>query len=569
MTFLPIVERELRVASRRKATYWGRVYMAGMVMVPTFLMLWEPTGVMGASQRGVIIFGIISNISLYGVVFAATRWTADCISSEKREGTLGFLFLTDLKPRDVLLGKLSANSLGALYGLLAILPVLSIPLMLGGVTFWAVLRLGVVLLNTIFFALSVAVLVSTFSWQQRQAVSLTVIFLMGIALGVPAVAGVVGLMTGGVPMQWLMMFSPTFAAAMILDYAMDPWAFWLSVSVTHLMGWMFFAIACRVLPRVWQDRPAEGARLRWRNLARAFLLGRAQTRRGFRRALLDVNPIFWFASRERRLVWYPWLVLASVFLLLVVWPVWQLGMWGVGYWAVLMGSFGVNWFFKHWIVATACAAFSADRDKGAMELLLSTPLQAKDFLRGHAMALRRQFMMPLVTLVAVETLLLIMAVTTDKLEDSPLLMAAWLAAVIVMLVPDVIALVWAGWWAGLVAKNASTAGGSAYVRVLIPPFVLMLVSAATSVLLLRQVNNDFMGWLLLACWFGGGVVTDVVMASRSRRKLLQQMRTVVIERYTGGDAAMIWWRRIGRSAGRWVAGLKSKAPMVQHRPPTP
>lgn len=554
MNFLPIVERELRVASRRPATYWGRLHMAALVMVPTFLMLWEPTGALSVSQRGAMIFGVISTISLYGVVFAAARWTADCISSEKREGTLGFLFLTDLKPRDVLLGKLSANSLGALYGLLAILPVLAIPLMLGGVTIWDVLLLAVVLLNTIFFALSVAVLVSTFSWQQRQAVSLTVIFLMGAALGVPAVAGLVGLMAGGVPMQWLMMLSPTFAAGMITSYAAAPWAFWLSVSVTHLMGWLLFAVACRVLPRVWQDRPAEGTRLRWRNLTQAFLLGRIETRKAFRRALLDVNPIFWFASRERRLVWYPWLVLASVFLLLVVWPVWQLGMWGVGYWAVLMGSFCVNWFFKHWIVSTACAAFSADRDKGAMELLLSTPLRASDFLRGHAMALRRQFMMPLVTLVAVESLLLVMALATDKREDNPLLMTAWIAAVIVMLVPDVIALVWAGWWAGLVAKTASVAGGSAYVRVLVPPFALILMAAGWSALFLPQVNGEFMGWLMLGCWFGGGVVTDVVMASRARRKLVHQMRTVVIERYTGGDPAMIWWRRLGRRLGRWAAG---------------
>lgn len=554
MNFFPIVERELRVASRRPATYWGRLHMAALVMVPTFLMLWEPTGALSVSQRGTMIFGVISTISLYGVVFAAARWTADCISSEKREGTLGFLFLTDLKPRDVLLGKLSANSLGALYGLLAILPVLSIPLMLGGVTIWDVLRLAVVLLNTIFFALSVAVLVSTFSWQQRQAVSLTVIFLMGAALGAPAAAALVGLMAGGVPLQWLLMFSPTYAAGMITNYAVAPWAFWLSVSVTHLMGWIFFAIACHVLPRVWQDRPAEGARLRWRNLTQAFLMGRIETRKTFRRALLDVNPIFWFASRERRLIWYPWLLLVSVFLLLIVWPVWRLGVWGIDYWALLMGSFCVNWFFKHWIVSSACAAFSADRDKGAMELLLSTPLQAVDFFRGHAMALRRQFMMPLVALVAMESLLLVVAVMTDKLEDDPLLMTAWLAAVIVMLVPDVIALVWAGWWAGVVAKNASTAGGSAYLRVLIPPFALMLVVAVPSVVFLQRVDGEFMGWLLLACWFGGGVVTDVIMASRCRRKLLLEMRTVVIERYAGGDPAMIWWRKLGRQLGRWAAG---------------
>lgn len=555
MNFLPIVERELRVASRRPATYWGRLQMAGMVMVPTFLMLWEPTGAMGMAQRGVMIFGIVSTISLYGVVFAAARWTADCISSEKREGTLGFLFLTDLKPRDVLLGKLSANSLGALYGLLAIFPILAIPLILGGVTMGDVLRLGLVLLNTIFFALSVAVLVSAVSWQQRQAVSMTVILLMGMALGVPAISAVVGSLVGGSsPLQWLMLLSPTFAAGMITSYAAAPWQFWLSVSVTHLMGWMFFAIACRVLPRVWQDRPAEGARLRWRDLTRSFLLGRVETRQLFRRALLDVNPIYWFASRERRLVWYPWLLLGSVFLLFIVWPAWMFDVRGMDFWPLLMASFGVNWFFKHWIASTACAAFSADRDKGAMELMLSTPLRAADFLRGHTMALRRQFLAPVIVVMIVESALLALAVMTDKLENQPLLMSAWVAAMIVMLVPDTLALAWTGWWAGLVSKNASTAQGSAYLRVLMPPFVLMLVAATLAVFLVTSLAGLYMGWLLLACWFGGGVVTDVMAIDRSRRKILRDMRTVVVERYTGGDPAMIWWRRLGRRLGRWAAG---------------
>jgi hypothetical protein len=59
--------------------------------------------------------------------------TADCISSEKREGTLGLLFLTDLKGYSVILGKMLATSLNSFYALTAIFPVLAIPLLLGGI----------------------------------------------------------------------------------------------------------------------------------------------------------------------------------------------------------------------------------------------------------------------------------------------------------------------------------------------------------------------------------------------------------------------------------------------------
>ena len=63
---------------------------------------------------------------------------------------MGLLFLTDLKGYDVVLGKFIARSLPALYGLLALLPLIGIPLLLGGVTgseFW---RMALALVNALF-----------------------------------------------------------------------------------------------------------------------------------------------------------------------------------------------------------------------------------------------------------------------------------------------------------------------------------------------------------------------------------------------------------------------------------
>jgi len=54
-------------------------------------------------------------------------------------GTLGLLFLTDLKGHDIVFGKLAASSVNALYSLLAIVPVLGLTLLFGGVSgtqFW-------------------------------------------------------------------------------------------------------------------------------------------------------------------------------------------------------------------------------------------------------------------------------------------------------------------------------------------------------------------------------------------------------------------------------------------------
>lgn len=109
MTFLPIVERELRVAARNRATSRGRVavvLIAGVMV--SFMLL---TAGAGARNAGGGMFQFLSVLAFLYCLFEGTRLTADCLSEEKREGTIGLLFLTDLKGYDVVLGKLVSTSL--------------------------------------------------------------------------------------------------------------------------------------------------------------------------------------------------------------------------------------------------------------------------------------------------------------------------------------------------------------------------------------------------------------------------------------------------------------------------
>jgi ABC-type transport system involved in multi-copper enzyme maturation permease subunit len=103
-------------------------------------------------------------------LLAGTHQTADCLSEEKREGTLGLLFLTDLKGYDVVFGKVAATSLNLFYIVLALFPVLAIPLLVGGVSFSEVGRIALVLLNTLWLSLALGLWVSARSWEQPKAV---------------------------------------------------------------------------------------------------------------------------------------------------------------------------------------------------------------------------------------------------------------------------------------------------------------------------------------------------------------------------------------------------------------
>src|SRR5437762_87631 len=133
MTFLPIVERELRVASRRRGTYFSRATVALVAILVLCGTLWFE-GRVAPRELGKDVFNILSGMLLFSSLVAGVRYTSDSLSEEKREGTLGLLFLTDLHGYDVVLGKLAATSLDAFYALLAVFPILAVTFMMRGVT---------------------------------------------------------------------------------------------------------------------------------------------------------------------------------------------------------------------------------------------------------------------------------------------------------------------------------------------------------------------------------------------------------------------------------------------------
>src|SRR6266540_4290028 len=168
MTFLPIVERELRAASRRRGTHWYRAATALTAILLLAGTLWFEKGT-APKELGQHAFTVLSALFLFGGLVAGIRHTADCLSEEKREGTLGLLFLTDLKGYDIVFGKLAATSLNAFYGVLALFPVMAIPLLVGGVTVTEFWRVVMVSMNILFFSLAVGMFCSAVSRDERRA----------------------------------------------------------------------------------------------------------------------------------------------------------------------------------------------------------------------------------------------------------------------------------------------------------------------------------------------------------------------------------------------------------------
>src|SRR5215472_6193352 len=131
MSAVAVIGRELRAESRRPGNYWLRVLAAGglILVFASLVITWQDD----AAYLGRTLFRILYQTTLFACWILTPLMTADCISRERREGTLGLLFLTPLTPLDGILGKSGVHILRVLTLFVAALPILGMPFVLGGV----------------------------------------------------------------------------------------------------------------------------------------------------------------------------------------------------------------------------------------------------------------------------------------------------------------------------------------------------------------------------------------------------------------------------------------------------
>ncbi len=132
MTFLPVIVRELRAEARRTFNYWLRVVGAGAMAFVVVSILINPR--IRPSDLGQRLFSGLNATLFIAIWVLAPLMTADCLSRERREGTLGLVFLTRLKPFGIVLGKSLIHGWRAMTLFLALLPLLTLPFLMGGVS---------------------------------------------------------------------------------------------------------------------------------------------------------------------------------------------------------------------------------------------------------------------------------------------------------------------------------------------------------------------------------------------------------------------------------------------------
>ncbi len=557
MTFLPIVERELRVASRRRGTHGMRMKItaAATLAVVVCFFIGQVTP---ALSFGFCLFWGLSGMCMIYALAAGRLMTADCLSREKREGTLGLLFLTDLKGYDVVLGKLAATSLDGLYGLLTVFPLLAVPLLVGGMTNGELWRMALTLVNTFLFSLAVGLFVSSVSRDEQKAMGANLGLLLLLCALLPAFAGVL-VLSGVIPGrldQELFYCCPVYALWQCADgeYAKWPGQFWGSIATTFTLTLLLLLLACRVAPRSWQDKPVSprtlrrerGRRRRW------WRTGNLEKANAFRKRLLGLNAYFWLAARSYLKVLCVWTALG------VVGSLWVSITLKIGHFDDATNcamALILNGMLKLWMITEAGRQLAADKKSGAFEVLLSTPLTVRDILRGQWQALRWQFLKPVAVAVAAECALL--AFVQDR-SSAAEFRWFWLAGIL-MLLADALTVSWVAMSRSLTAKSHDRATLKTAALILVLPWALYysaLMATYLGMFLFSRQMRELHWQYMLGCWFVAGILVDLLYGLKARRRLQQNFRRLALE--PSAPKRRFAWLRDLRGTPERKAELRAK-----------
>ncbi|MDR0869760.1 MAG: ABC transporter permease subunit [Planctomycetaceae bacterium] len=180
----PVFTREIAAAPRKDMTYFLRSIYAGVLLLLTATawlvisgtQLIADTG--DFARFGAMLFQFLAPVQLVLSLFFASVLAASAVGQEKERKTMLLLLLTRMSNSELVLGKLLASLLNILVMLAVSLPVFMTIAVLGGVSYYQIVR---VLLVTLFSMLACGSLGSCIAlWREKtfQAIATTILVIV-------------------------------------------------------------------------------------------------------------------------------------------------------------------------------------------------------------------------------------------------------------------------------------------------------------------------------------------------------------------------------------------------------
>ncbi len=427
----PIFTYESMLIARRKATYVARV-ATSLALFVGLTVVWlsslpmggvvEETNSKSLAEVGQSFYLTLVVIELTAVMLVAPALASTSICLDRARGLLAHVMSTPLTSAEVVFGKLAARLLPVGSLIICVAPVLALASLLGGID-----------PNTVLTAFLVISSVALLLCAATFLLSLRIKKSHEVVMAVYALAffwwAIVPLLC-----ESLLPSAPGW----VLDWNPFKLTTWPYVRMQNgVIDWetvLTFVAACVTAAAVaigvvaWRLRSAiypQGARRSrtgWRRVATVparcvgagarWIFGRLD---GPRRILaLDKNPVLWLECRKRgsrvtRLVWGGfWLVVIGF----------------TAYAAVLSSADGIDragfetvtflavFFGMLLMVAGAAASLADERNRGGLDVLLTTPVATRTVVLAKWLALLRP--LPMIAAVVLVATVFIAACATDK-----------------------------------------------------------------------------------------------------------------------------------------------------------
>ncbi len=145
MSLNPIVNKDIKTTARGAKLCWGlfaiAMFLTFEMGIAMIVIQSESEGFYASNvyKNLTSLFPVISIPEILIIAIMSMVFTAPSITSEKERQTFDILMTTPMKALSIVIGKIATGAIQIIFYAIATLPILAIPFVLGGVSWWNLL----------------------------------------------------------------------------------------------------------------------------------------------------------------------------------------------------------------------------------------------------------------------------------------------------------------------------------------------------------------------------------------------------------------------------------------------
>jgi hypothetical protein len=308
--------------------------------------------------------------------------------------------------------------------------------------------------------------------------------------------------------------------------------FFLSLFVSHALGWLFIGAASRVVSRNFSKEESKPA-------------ARPQSPSG-------PTPAVALHSRNvERKTWRPvWLLAALVAMIALAAALISPTNWyDIPTFSCIV--LGLHLILKFWTAHGACRSLPSRRQSGELEILLTTPLDGDAILLGSTTALKHQLLRPFLFVVAIDFLLLILG--WHKLGIwAGFAFAGGMLVEFLWFLGNLYSLTWVGLWMGLKTPSHAKALGRTLFYILLLPWSFLAIGAAIiGIMTMGHYLNPGMGVLTAAEFLVALAICNLGFTGWAVSELRDHFRLLAASQPFAPDRFVPTWNAIFEKLRFW------------------